>query len=72
MSEKKYPLSKDKDNPSHRAHLYRGVEVIVTRQYSFNQDYCTGSMYVAPSYSVGSANRERFKRMIDRRLDNAS
>ena len=70
-----YPLSKDKQGGP-TDYLYRGFKVEVSRQYGggfYGVDfYCTGSMYYAPDFKTGCVNRERFKKMMDRRIDSTT
>jgi len=60
-------LSKAKNSNPH-AYKYRGLDVLVTRSYSFNGDYCTGSMYHSPKYKIYSHNIKKFKTMMDNRI----
>ena len=64
-----YPLTKDKSTSRRGAYLYRGVEVQVSRTYSFNLDYCTSSCYDVPSMGVFATNPTDLKKRIDKRLD---
>ena len=64
-----YPLTKDKSTSRRGAYLYRGVEVKVSRTYSFNAEYCTSSSYDVPSMGIFASNPKDLKKRIDKRLD---
>jgi len=71
-----YPISKNKQGGP-MDYLYRGFEVQVSRTYGGGfkggvDNYCTGSTYYSSEFKIGSASRDRFKQMMDRRIDSTT
>lgn len=70
-----FPISKNKQGGP-MDYLYRGFEVQISRTYGGGfkgvDHYCTGSMYYSPDFNTGSTNRDRFKKMMDRRIDSTT
>ena len=66
-----YPLTKNKLGGP-QDYLYRGVKVRVTRSYSFNNEYCTGSMYDVEDMAIFATNPKELKKRIDRKLERIS